>query len=97
MARDMMDIGLVSDDLAITAGDFDMIESTAEHQKEVILNNKGDFKQNPTICVGAFNYLDEDEPQNIIRAISVEFSRDGMDVNSVVLSAGIIKTTAVYK
>ena len=99
MAKQMTDLILDdTDDLVITTGDFIPAESTAQHQRQLILNNKGDFKQNPTICVGAFEYLDDENFQELIRAISVEFTRDGMDVTSVrLLPGGEVKSIAVYK
>lgn len=94
----MIDIGLTETyDLEILAGDFVTKESTAQHQQQLILNNKGDFKQNPTICVGAVEYFDDEHFNGLIRAISVEFTRDGMDVKSVRSTpAGIISSDAYY-
>lgn len=98
MATEMIDIGLDSGyDLVFEAGDFLTTESTAQHQRQLILNNKGDFKQNPTICVGVFDYLDDEQFQELIRSVSIEFTRDGMDVLSVQLSAnGVINSDAFY-
>jgi hypothetical protein len=98
MAKPMIDIGLDEDeDLAIVSGDFTVVESTAQHQRQLILNNKGDFKQNPTIGVGVLSYLDDENYEQLIRAISIEFSRDGMDVKRVGLGKdGIIKSEAYY-
>jgi hypothetical protein len=99
MARSMNDIGLnENEDLDISTGDFSIVESTAIHQQQLILNNKGDFKQNPTICVNAASYFDDENFQGLVRAISVEFTRDGMDVAEVSLkkNAGI-KTSATYE
>ena len=99
MARQMIDISL--DDLEgldILSGDFSAVESTAQHQRQLILNNKGDFKQNPTIGVGVFEYIDDERVQDMMRAISVEFSRDGMDVQSIQLGPeGMIQSDAFYK
>ena len=98
MAKEMMDIGIDDrEDLAFLAGDLSITESTAAHQKQLIFNNKGDFKQNPTICVGVFEYLEDEGSQNLIRQISVEFSKDGMDVKRVSIDRdGVIKSDAVY-
>ena len=86
MARMMIDIGLTdAEDLSMDNGDFVAVESTAQHQRQLLLNNKGDFKQNPTIGVGVFAYFDDERFQELIRAVSIEFSRDGMDVKSVKL------------
>jgi len=93
-----MDIALTSDDDLLTgSGDFNIQESTAQHQRQLILNNKGDFKQNPTMCVGALDYLDDENFRDLIRAVSVEFTKDGMDVKGVRLTpAGVINSDAYY-
>ena len=98
MATKMMDIGLdTNDDVLIVANDFAIVESTGQHQRQLILNNNGDFKQNPTICVGVLDYVDDEDFQNLIRAISIEFAKDGMDVKSITLTtAGIINSDAYY-
>ena len=99
MPKQMFDIGLdSSEDLAIKNNDFVTTESTAQHQQQLILNNKGDFKQNPTVCVGAFNFLDDENYNELIRAISIEFSKDGMDVKSIKLNRdGYIISDAFYR
>jgi hypothetical protein len=99
MARQMIDIALdEQEDVAISSGDFVFTESTAQHQRQLILNNKGDFKQNPTSCVGAFDYLHDEDYQALIRAMSIEFSKDGMDVKRVLIGAnGVVNSDAFYK
>ncbi len=98
MAKQMIDIVFdSSEDLAIAGGDFAADESTAQHQRQLLLNNYGDFKQNPAICVGAFDYLDDENFQSLMRAISIQFMKDGMDVKSVVLNAsGTVNSDAYY-
>jgi len=98
MAREMIDIGISdTEDLFIVGGDFLMTECTAHHQRQLILNNNADFKQNPTICVGAFEYLDDENYQELLRKVSLEFTKDGMDVKSVRLDTnGLINTDAYY-
>jgi hypothetical protein len=100
MAKRMMDYGVdANNDLVIGAGgDFVRAESTGQHQKQLVICNKNDYKQNPTICVGAINYIDDDAPNDLIAAISEQFSGDGMDVQRVIInSAGIIDANAYYK
>ena len=98
MATQMIDIGLdANEDVLIINGDFVPEEGTAQHQRQLILNNKGDFKQNPAICVGVADYMDDENFRNLTRAISIEFTRDGMDVKSVALSkSGVINSDAFY-
>ncbi len=99
MARQMIDIALDDQgDAAIALGDFASTESTVQHQRQLVLNNKGDFKQNPTSCVGAFDYLDDENYQALTRAMSIEFSKDGMDVKRVLIGAnGVVNSDAFYE
>jgi len=98
MAKQMIDMGLDDDeDLKITAGDFSAEESTAQHQQQLLLNGKGDFKENPTLCVNAFSYLDDENFQGLIRAVNIEYNRDGMEIRKVsLLPNGTISSDAVY-
>lgn len=97
----MIDMGVTSGgDLVVTgSGDLSMVESTAEHQKELILNNQGEYKENPTVGVGAFNYLDDTDGYSALtRAISQQFTADGMEVVGVTVQPnGMINTDAYYK
>jgi hypothetical protein len=99
MARTMTDIGLEgNEDLLIADGDFRVEESTAQHQIQLLLNNKGDFKEHPTTCIGAFNFFDDENFRGLVREVHIEFSRDGMLVHSVdILPEGIINTEAIYR
>lgn len=104
MARRMIDVKIEDDDLyfkSITdggAGDFVKIESTAQHQRQLLLNNKGDFKESPTVCVGAALFLDEDDGmQHLMREITAQYTADGMDVRGIYLnSRGEIVSEAAY-
>lgn len=97
MPKQQNDIQLEGNNLAVVNGDFAFSESTLQHQRQLILNEKGDFKQNPTICVGAFSYMDDEGPGGLIRAISAEFVKDGMQVDKVQITGGVIDTNAFYK
>lgn len=84
----MIDIALVTltdttDDLVITNGDFFWVESTQQHQRQLLINDKGTFKANPTIGVGIFGYLDDEGLENASRDTAKEFTRDGMRVNKI--------------
>jgi hypothetical protein len=98
MARQMTDIALEqNEDLLIMNGDFVLKECTLQHQRQLILNNKGDFKQNPTICVGVFTYFDDEQTDALTRAVSIEFARDGMDVQQIRLNKdGVLESHAFY-
>lgn len=95
----MMDISLdETDDLVVMNGDVLTAECTMQHQRLLILTEKGEWKHDPTMGVGAFNYLDNDAVQELPRAISQEFARDGMKVQKVeVLPNGTINSHADYE
>ena len=85
-------------DLVIQDGDFVRTEATADHQKSLILDVPGDYKDNPLVGVGIVNYINDEGPQNLIRAISQQFMKDGMEVVSVTLgNDGVIHSDAYYK
>jgi hypothetical protein len=89
--------GDTTDDLLITNGDFVTGESTAQHQRQLLLNDKGDFKENPTACVGIYSYIDDEGLQALARDITVAYTQDGMKVNSVQLQQnGILDIDAGY-
>ncbi len=86
-----------TDDLVMTNGDFVLTESTQQHQEDLLLCDKGDYKINPTTCVGAFSYLDDENIQGLARAAGIEFTKDGMQVDSIVLAQnGILNIDANY-
>jgi hypothetical protein len=83
MAKEMLDYLLdANDDLDVSSGDFAVVESTVQHKRQLLWNNKGEFKQSPTVCVGAINFIDDESKQGITREISQQFMRDGMEVRN---------------
>jgi hypothetical protein len=85
MARQMIDYLLDTDeDLLIKDGDWATGESTYQHQRQLILNAKGDYKANPTICADVTRYIDNDDKSTVKREIAKEFMRDGMLVKDLV-------------
>lgn len=93
------DIALKDDDVKMEGGDFATEESTLQHQRQIALNNSGDFKQTPLACVGAETYLnDENGIQELINALATAFSGDGMTVQNIgTNAAGELVSKAIYK
>ena len=71
------------DDLKIVDGDFVIGESTLQHQRHLLLAEKGDYKQDPTIGVGIGSFLLDDDVEGMLREVNIEFLRDGMNVTKV--------------
>ena len=94
----MIDLVLdASDDLAVVGGDFVLGECTLQNQRLLVLTEKGDWKSDPSLGVGAMSFLENDHAQDLARAISKEFAKDGMRVQRVVvLPDGKIQSNAEY-
>lgn len=73
-------------DLDFKNGDFIIGESTAQHQKILILSEKGEFKEHPKRGVGSRRFLEDHTPDNLAREIRHEFHADGMSVKSIHIS-----------
>jgi len=83
MARNMGDYARNNDgDLKISGGDFVVVESTAEHQRSLLTDNQGEYKQNPLVGVGAIKYIDDDTG-SLPRVIVQQFMQDGMDMSNM--------------
>lgn len=67
----------------IKDGDFVIGESTYQHQKHLLLAEKGDYKQHPTTGVASKRYLERESPDEYARAIRQEFVADGMSVKTL--------------
>ena len=54
----MIDIQHTEDgDIDIMSGDILYSESTSQHQKDILLADKGHYKESPETGVGAVNYI----------------------------------------
>ncbi len=73
-------------ELAIANGDFIADVSDAQQQNLLLICDKGDWKENPTVCVGVQRWLNDDEPEDLLAEIKKEFQRDGMIVNDLTLT-----------
>lgn len=81
----MNDILLEDYDLKIANGDLVVGVSDEQQQQLLLLCNKGDFKENPTVCVGAAMWLKDEDGEGLLAEIKKEFERDGMVINELIL------------
>ena len=83
-------------DLKIENGDFVIGEATAQHQQLLLLTNKGDWKESPTIAVSAESFLKDDDETAFLAEIKEQFEKDGMTVNEIQYANGKINIDAPY-
>ncbi len=67
-------------DLAIEDGDLSIGTSDQQHQILLLTARKGDYKENPTIGIDIFSWVDDDSPGDLVREMQIEFQNDGMTV-----------------
>ncbi|MFV0313254.1 MAG: hypothetical protein ACK5KN_16625 [Dysgonomonas sp.] len=86
-----------NDDILIEDGDFVIDESTLQHQRLLLLCNKGEFKEFPSRCVGLNNYLETHRTEALAREIDVDFSKDGMKVSKIRIDVPNLEIEADYE
>lgn len=85
------------DDLKTDVGDFVSDTSDEQHQSLLLKCRKGDFKENPDICVGVATWLNDDDPDGLLGEIKKEFEKDGMVVKQIEMTDGKLNIDARYE
>ena len=94
----MLDITQTANgDVELGTGDLTYTESTGQHKRDLLLADKGHFKENPDRGVGAFNFLGDSDPEEFYRTVRKECSKDGMKVKDVKRSCGDLIIDAKYE
>lgn len=92
----MNDVLLNNYDLSFENGDFATGNSDVQHEHLLLINDKGDFKETPTACVGVERWLKDDDAIGLLGEIKKEYERDGMKVNKIELTEGKLNVNASY-
>lgn len=83
-------------DLAFENGDIKVGESDAQHQRLLLMTQKGSWKEFPTAGVGLASFLEDENPDGMIKEINQQFSGDGMTINKIAIEDGKLKVDADY-
>ena len=83
-------------DLQISNGDFVIGEATEQHQQLLIATFNGEWKENPTVGVGAEGFLKDDDAGGFLAEVKSQFEKDGMTFNEQSFNNGILKVDAAY-
>ncbi len=81
---------LVDDNGAVqvtTGGDIAIGYSNQQHQKHLLLFEKGALKENITVGVGAARFIEAEDEAGLLREISVQFAGDGLKIDSLKIDA----------
>ena len=85
-----------NDDLMFEGGDIAVGDSTTQNKKQLIISDKGDWKANPLVGIGAANWLKDDDPDGLLAETKLQFEKDGMTVIKLVLTDGKLQENAHY-
>ena len=83
-------------ELIIQNGDFATGTSDGQQQKLLLICEKGSIKEYPVTGVGAFRFLEGEDAAELLRQINIQFTGDGMNVNSLKVENGKINVDATY-
>jgi hypothetical protein len=86
-------------DLRIEGGDFVTGESTLQHQRDLLITERGQYRLHPDVGVGLASFINDDlDRDDITSAIQAEFTKDGMAVGRIKInSVDSIEIAAQYK
>lgn len=73
-------------DIDFTTGDLQTAtanRATEQHKRDILLAAPGDFKEAPTVGVGAVEYLNDENPGLFLRDVRKQMQADGMTVERV--------------
>lgn len=85
-------------DLLFENGDLVIHDSTLQHQEDILVASKGDYREFPDIGVDIQNWLEDDNSGDLPNAIRQEFEKDGMIIKRLqVLEDGTSDIQASYE
>jgi len=76
-------IDTITGDLACKAGDFVLGDATLQHQGDLLESGEGEYKQSATVGVGLRNFINEEDPTDMLRKIRMQFIRDGLSISEL--------------
>lgn len=83
-----MPTGILQDDdgdIKLVGGSMVFGETTYQQQRDLLILKKGDLRTSPGVGVGLPDYIDDEEPEALLREITTQFQKDGMTVVKVAL------------
>ena len=87
-----------NDEVLLANGDMAIGYSNQQHQRHLLVFEKGSIKANPTACVGAANFVEAEDTAGFLREIYTQFTGDGMKVDGLKIDEqGKLNIQADYK
>lgn len=73
----------IDGDIDLSKGDIKYVESTVAHQRDIIFTAPGELKFAPLTGVGIHDFINDENPADMLRMVRKKFIQDGQTVNSV--------------
>lgn len=83
-------------DIACKNGDFVIGDATYQHQADLLMAKEGEYKQSPNVGIGIDNFLNDEDPTEMLRKIRMQFVKDGMVISRLKYTDRVI-IEALYK
>ena len=94
----MIDIAQTSGgDIELVNGDLTYNESTEQHQQDILVADQGHYKEFPDTGVDILNFLQDTDPENLLRTTRKQFTKDGMKVRHIGIKHNYIDVKAEYE
>lgn len=85
-------------DVDFSTGDVRYDTSDYQHMKDILLSQKGYYKEHPEAGADLPGHVNETDPEDLLRTVKKEFMADGMKVGKVAVNAhGELETDASYE
>lgn len=85
-----------SGDVVTAGGDLNIGLSDNQQQELLLMCEKGSFKENPLVGVGAQSYLEDEDKSALLNEIRRQFMADGMNINKLKVDNNIFEIDAEY-
>lgn len=72
-----------NNDLILVGGDFSIGHSDEQHQKHILIANKGEYKEHPEVGVGIIDMLNDDAYTESLIETKKQLEYDGMTIRNV--------------
>ena len=92
----MKDIALNYNNLVIENGDFKLTDPTQQNQRQIIVSQKGEWKQHPLTGVGIADWLKGEKQGGLKAEIKQQLKADGMTVNKIEVNNQTLSIDASY-
>ncbi len=87
-----------TEDIHIENGDFVIGFSNNQHQKHILLANKGEYKQHPEVGAGIVQMIADDRYTEILIETKKQLEYDGMKIQNVAFTEkGKLNIDGIYK